>query len=177
MSPSTVRTRRTAAAATRRAGRAKARSPTARHAGRTAAAAPAQLSEVLATFSRLPDMTVLQRASFVEKPMPARALEAARQATGASVEEFQKAMAMTPATWKRRVSRNAPLALQESESLVRIANLQALAQRVIGKGAMEWLREPHPYLDGQTPLAACRTEPGGRAVEEMLYAIEAGVGP
>ena len=41
--------------------------------------------------------------------------------------------------------------------------------------AWEWLRCPHPALDGKTPLEAATTEEGFQEVEDILGRIEYGV--
>lgn len=41
--------------------------------------------------------------------------------------------------------------------------------------AQEWVREPNPALDGNTPLQAAQTEEGGRRVKQLLCQIEYGL--
>lgn len=119
-------------------------------------------------------MGLLEQGRLVEQGVPARRLEELRKRIGARQAEWMDALDMAPATYKRRVAGRTRLHLQETESLVRVARVLELAERALGGEGRAWLLEPHPHLDGATPLAACRTEPGGRAVEDMLLAIEHG---
>lgn len=123
----------------------------------------------------LGDMGLLEQWRTIERGLPAKRIEQLRARLEASQAEMQEAMDMAPATYKRRVAANARLSLQETESLVRLARNLALAESILGDDARGWFREAHPHLDGATPLGACRTEPGGRAVENMLLAIEHGI--
>jgi uncharacterized protein (DUF2384 family) len=61
---------------------------------------------------------------------------------------------------------------------VRIARAAARALQVFSaKPAYvhEWLRSDQRSLGGRTPLAALASEPGARAVDELLIGIEHGM--
>jgi putative toxin-antitoxin system antitoxin component (TIGR02293 family) len=77
------------------------------------------------------------------------------------------------ATFKRRRDR---LSLAESERAERIARIAAMAFEVWGEeDARAFLSNPHPMLDGETPLEAAATDLGAREVESILRAIEFGL--
>jgi putative toxin-antitoxin system antitoxin component (TIGR02293 family) len=40
--------------------------------------------------------------------------------------------------------------------------------------AAQWLRNPHPLLDGRNPLQAAQTEAGAQVVKSILVAIKYG---
>lgn len=68
------------------------------------------------------------------------------------------------------------LSPDESDRIVRLLRVTEMAERTFGEGqaAETWMRAPKPFLDGQSPLDALRTEAGGRIVEEELLAIQHG---
>lgn len=71
------------------------------------------------------------------------------------------------ATWKRTKDRVSVVASARAERLARVL---AAAEFVWDDAvqARAWVNTPHGELQGQTPLAAARTELGARAVEEVL---------
>jgi putative toxin-antitoxin system antitoxin component (TIGR02293 family) len=76
-------------------------------------------------------------------------------------------------SWKRAGKTLGP---QASQTAVRLDHVLELAERVWGNeaDATEWLNNPHPELNGETPFSLLRTEAGGRAVEALLAALEFG---
>ncbi len=71
----------------------------------------------------------------------------------------------------------ATLSREQSDLVVRLARIQALADEVFGRRdeARAWLREPNGALGGQPPLALLDTEEGGRLVEAVLGRISHGI--
>lgn len=76
-------------------------------------------------------------------------------------------------SWKRAGKTLGP---QASQTTARLSHVLSLAERVWGdeKAATEWLNNPHPELQGASPLSMLRTEAGGRAVEALLAALDFG---
>ena len=68
------------------------------------------------------------------------------------------------------------LTVAESDRVVRLMRIQALAEDVFGDAekANRWLRENLAILDGKPPLEVARTESGARVVEQMLAKIDWG---
>lgn len=66
--------------------------------------------------------------------------------------------------------------MEESDRLVRMARVQALAEDVFADTdrANRWLREPQGELSSTAPLDWARTEAGARLVEEILAKIDWG---
>jgi putative toxin-antitoxin system antitoxin component (TIGR02293 family) len=79
-------------------------------------------------------------------------------------------------TLRHRRSRKEPLTLDESDRLVRLARVQALAEDVFGdvEKANRWLRQELGALDGKSPLEVARSEAGARVVEQILAKIDWG---
>ena len=59
-----------------------------------------------------------------------------------------------------------------------IARLFVHARRALGTEAeaREFMTTPHPELDGYTPLDAAKTDWGARRTEQLLNALEYGLG-
>lgn len=79
-------------------------------------------------------------------------------------------------TLRHRKSRREPLTLDESDRLVRLTRIQALAEDVFGNAekANRWLRQSLGILDGKSPLDVARSEAGARVVEQILAKIDWG---
>jgi putative toxin-antitoxin system antitoxin component (TIGR02293 family) len=107
--------------------------------------------------------------------LPKRCLQlVARRAVqpGTSVNEFVYSV-VPSATFKRRTR----LSADESERTERLARIIALTDTLWeDKGeARAFLNQPHPLLDGHSPLEVARTELGARRVERLLHDIEHGL--
>jgi len=76
-------------------------------------------------------------------------------------------------SWKRAGDRLPPAATQ---STLRLERVLQLAESIWGDkdAASAWLNTPHPELNRATPFSLLRTEAGGRAVEDLLIALEHG---
>ena len=79
-------------------------------------------------------------------------------------------------TWRHRKSRREPLTIDESDRVVRLTRIQALAEDVFGDiaKANRWLRQGLGILDGKPPLELARTESGARLIEQLLARIDWG---
>lgn len=65
---------------------------------------------------------------------------------------------------------------EASERILRYERLLVLGKKVFGDGAVSWLMEPNPYLDGSVPMHKARTEAGARQVELLMQRIDFGLG-
>lgn len=110
-------------------------------------------------------------AAVVLAGIPLAAVAAVRKA-GFSEREIER-FVIPSRTRRHREARNEPLTVDESDRLVRLARIQALAEDVFvdPEKANKWLREPLGILDGRTPLDLGRTEVGARIVEQLLGKI------
>ena len=83
-----------------------------------------------------------------------------------------------PATTLARRKRSGMLTPAESDRLVRVARLEAMAVAMMrgdASGAGRWLRTPHDLLDRETPLQRASTETGARDVEHLIGRLRHGV--
>jgi putative toxin-antitoxin system antitoxin component (TIGR02293 family) len=81
-------------------------------------------------------------------------------------------------TLSHRLQANEALTSTESDRLVRIARITALAETVFGDRdkARRWLSKPKRLLAGTCPMEVLDTEAGARVVEEQLLRIDYGLG-
>jgi putative toxin-antitoxin system antitoxin component (TIGR02293 family) len=127
--------------------------------------------------ANLPYYDNLRVAKIVEGGIPARALKAFGALLSLPIPAVADLVLMSPRTLERRIADNATLEIEESERVVRLGRIFAKAKEVFEDAdeAARWLNEPLEPLDGRTPLQVSRTEPGARAVEQVLGRIEHGV--
>jgi putative toxin-antitoxin system antitoxin component (TIGR02293 family) len=71
-------------------------------------------------------------------------------------------------------SRRVRLKLVEGERVERLARLMAIAESVWEDedDARAFMNEPHPLMEGRTPIEMAETELGARRVEELLMKLE-----
>ena len=87
------------------------------------------------------------------------------------------AMVIPLRTLQHRRSRREKLTVKESDRVLRVIRTASLAELVYGtrQRALEWLRKPHPRLDGRAPLSLLKTDMGSRIAEELLVQIDEGI--
>ncbi len=70
-----------------------------------------------------------------------------------------------------------PLPANQEHELLRVLEIQALADRVFGdeKKAKAWLRRPNASMSGQIPLNLMKDELGAAVVREALEQIDHGI--
>jgi putative toxin-antitoxin system antitoxin component (TIGR02293 family) len=95
--------------------------------------------------------------------------------SGLTLKELAASLDLSARSLQRRRQRGR-LARFESDRLYRLARILALAKRHIGDGrtAAHWLKQPNRALGGRSPLDLVETEPGARAVEDVLGRIAYG---
>ena len=76
----------------------------------------------------------------------------------------------------RWASKNQPLPKHSAENVLRVLELNNVAIDTFETeaGALEWMRKPHPMLDGESPLESAATSFGSRRVRDILVAIKYG---
>jgi putative toxin-antitoxin system antitoxin component (TIGR02293 family) len=79
-------------------------------------------------------------------------------------------------THRHRRANKERLTTEESDRLVRLTRIQALAEDVFGdmEKANRWLRECLEILDRKSPLEVAQTDSGARVVEQLLAKIDWG---
>jgi putative toxin-antitoxin system antitoxin component (TIGR02293 family) len=110
----------------------------------------------------------------VARRIPLRAL-AHFTRSGFSEQEVAEYV-IPPRTRRHRKVRREPLTVEESDRLVRLARIQAVAEDVFGNAekANRWLRQPLGIIDGRPPLDVARTDSGARLIEQILAKIDWG---
>ncbi|WP_419696673.1 antitoxin Xre/MbcA/ParS toxin-binding domain-containing protein [Mesorhizobium muleiense] len=79
-------------------------------------------------------------------------------------------------TLARRKERNETLTIAESDRVMRLERISAIADRVFGnhEKAHRWLRKHSRVLD-ETPINLLQSETGAALVEEELHRIDHGI--
>jgi putative toxin-antitoxin system antitoxin component (TIGR02293 family) len=114
-------------------------------------------------------------ARLVAKRIPLKVLLYVSQSGWLSDHEIQDFI-IPARTRRHRKARREPLSVEESDRLVRLTRVQALAEDVFGDSAKAsvWLRAPLGELSGRRPLELAQTEAGARVVEQILAKIDWG---
>lgn len=90
------------------------------------------------------------------------------------------ALVAASSTLRRRASKNEALTVEESERLMRIARVTALAEALYDDEARakRWLEKPGVFVPGEppiAPLALAATEAGARIVEAVIQRVAYGM--
>lgn len=112
----------------------------------------------------------------VRRGVPTAAVERFLEATELGFPTIE-AHVMPRRTFKRRQAGGQPLDRAESDRMVRLAHLIALAEETFGDRAkaLAWLSRENRVLDGQPPLSLVDTDLGSRSVEALLGRIAHGL--
>ena len=88
-----------------------------------------------------------------------------------------KLLGISERTLSRRVTTNARLTAEESDRMVRLARVLALAKETLGSidKTGRWLQTPNRALEGDRPVDRLDTDAGVRSVEQLLGRIAYGV--
>lgn len=113
-------------------------------------------------------------ARLVHRRIPLRVLTCIKR-IGFSDQEIWRYI-IPARTQRHRKARKERLTVEESDRLVRLTRIHALAEDVLGDAekANRWLREPLHILDDRTPLDVAQTDSGARVVEQVLAKIDWG---
>lgn len=119
----------------------------------------------------------LERVARVARGVPARSFDDFVAVSGATSERISRAIHMSVRSVQRRKQANEALPAPASERLVRLAELYARAEEVIGHAdlAKQWMQTPRSAFDGKSPLEMASSELGAREVEDLLGRVEHGV--
>lgn len=113
-------------------------------------------------------------ARLVHRQIPLRALAHLKRG-GFSEREIGQ-LIIPERTQRHRKAKREPLTVEESDRLVRLARIQALAEDVFGETdkANRWLRERLGILGSKSPLEVAQTDAGARVIEQILAKIDWG---
>ena len=129
----------------------------------------------LGTYLGISPKSELDLAEIAEKGLSTGSI-ARLKAEGLTFSEIS-ALVISPRTLKHRKARGEVLSHEETDRVLRVARIVALAENVFGnrEKALSWLRSKDDRLHDRAPLSMLHTEAGGRVVENMLWQIDEGV--
>jgi putative toxin-antitoxin system antitoxin component (TIGR02293 family) len=108
--------------------------------------------------------------------LPAAAARALASHTMSSLSLMQEVTHLDKSTFRRRENAKGRLRPDESDRVVRVARIAALATEAMGAvDGVLWLHEPNRALGDRIPLQMLQTEVGARQVEDVLTRIQHGV--
>ena len=112
----------------------------------------------------------------VKRGVASRSVEPLGLFLGIGKTELAKVLDLDRGTPARLAAQNKPLPSHAGESVVRLLELESLASDVFESedDAVNWLRKPHPMLDGDSPLEAAGSAFGTQRVKDILLAIKYG---
>jgi putative toxin-antitoxin system antitoxin component (TIGR02293 family) len=119
--------------------------------------------------------TDLALARVVREALPIAALDRLVASGVVAEDEIESQFIPRRTLYARR--QKGTLSREQSDLIVRLARMQAIADEVFGdrRKSYAWLRRPNGALDGQVPLSLLDTEEGGRLVETVLGRIAHGI--
>lgn len=119
----------------------------------------------------------IRMAAAVAQGLPAKTIQRMAEQLAIPQERLSRAVNIPLRTLARRLKQRGPLPPDESERLARLGRIVARATEVLGgiERARRWMMQKPQALGGKTPLDFTETEPGARAVEDLLGRIEHGV--
>ena len=122
----------------------------------------------------VPPASEAELLQIVEERLPASAISRLL-ALGLTRPEID-ATVIALRTLQHRRSRREKLTVEESDRVLRIIRVLALAESIYEsrERALHWLRTEHPRLDGRIPLSLLTTDTGSRMVEQLLGQIDEG---
>ena len=112
----------------------------------------------------------------VLKGIPVQAVRVLAARTSSSLAQLQAIAHIDRSTFARRARARSRLKPDESDRIVRVARIAALAIEAMGtEDGLAWLREPSYALGERIPVDMLGTEVGARQVEDVLLRIQHGV--
>jgi putative toxin-antitoxin system antitoxin component (TIGR02293 family) len=140
-------------------------------------------SELRAVVEELGGQSALGRALRTERDLqaairegfPQAVVREVMEAADLSLKELAATLDLSARSLQRR-RHEGRLAHYESDRIYRLARIIALAKQYLGDKdtATRWLKRPNRALGGNVPLDLIDTEPGARAVENVLGRIAYG---
>ena len=139
----------------------------------------AAIAEVLggrkALRHRVETSSDLERAT--REGLSVNSLEMLAQELSMSRVAVAKLLGISERTLTRRANSDRRLTSAESDRVVRLARILALAKETLGnmERASRWLQTPNRALEGDKPIDRLDTDIGVRSVEQVLGRIEYGL--
>jgi len=107
--------------------------------------------------------------SAIREGFPKEVVDSVMDSAGLTLKDLSRSLNLSPRSLQRR-GQQGRLARHESDRVYRLARMVELARHYIGDkdSAARWLKRPNRALGGSVPLELMDTEPGARAVENVL---------
>jgi putative toxin-antitoxin system antitoxin component (TIGR02293 family) len=138
-----------------------------------------EIVDILGGHSTFPNpvRTAAELAEHVRSGLPASTVTLLAARLSLQRTQVAERLSIPPRTLSRRLASKSRLTHEESDRTLRMARVLALAREVLGDEdkASHWLNNPNRALDGHRPFDQLDTEPGVRAVEEVLHRIAYGI--
>ena len=125
----------------------------------------------------IPDhLSAKQAYVIVKLGIPSRSLEPLSDHLGIGKGAAAGVLGMDRTTANRKVAKDDVLPTYAAESMLRLLELDAMARDTFEthEEAAAWLRQPHPMLDGETPLDCAKSGFGAERVKDILNAVKYG---
>lgn len=125
----------------------------------------------------IPDhLSAKQAYVIVKAGIPSRSLEPLSDHLGIGKGAAAGVLGMDRATASRKLAKDDVLPTYAAESMLRLLELDAMARDTFetDEEAAAWLRQPHPMLDGETPLDCAKSGFGAERVKDILNAVKYG---
>lgn len=112
----------------------------------------------------------------VKLGIPSRSLKPLSDHLGIGKGAAAGVLGMDRVTANRKVANDDVLPTYAAESMLRLLELDAMARDTFetDEEAAAWLRQPHPMLDGETPLDCAKSGFGAERVKDILNAVKYG---
>lgn len=121
--------------------------------------------------------TSTELVELVRRGLPAETLPRMAEELSVDRSTVARVAGISGRTLSRRLATNSRLTAEESDRMVRIARVLALADETLGdrQKASRWLQTPNRALEDRTPFELLDTDTGVRSVETVLGRIAYGV--
>lgn len=132
-------------------------------------------------FSDTPHLTPIKITNnlayqIVKRGISSRALGPLSEFLGLGKGVVAEYLDLDRGTANRRASKDQPLPTHAAESVLRLLELDQMAADTFETEveSADWLRKPHPMLEGETPLECAKSSYGAQRVKDILLAIKYG---
>jgi putative toxin-antitoxin system antitoxin component (TIGR02293 family) len=117
-----------------------------------------------------------QAYTIVKLGIPSRSLTPLSEYLGLGKGAVAGYLDLDRATATRKEAKNEMLPTYAAESMLRLLELDSLAKETFEtpKEAAGWMRQPHPMLDGESPLECAKSGFGAQRVKDILVTIKYG---
>ena len=118
-----------------------------------------------------------QAHTIVKRGISSRSLTPLRKYLGLGKGAVAGYLNLDRSAASRKEAKGEMLPTYAAESLLRLLELDGLAKQTFEtlEEAAGWLRQPHPMLEGESPLECAKSDFGTQRVKDILVAIMHGV--